>query len=52
MALAIATPTAMMAPMNDWMFNVVPVSSRATATPASTAGVVSTATRASRNDWK
>ena len=25
MALAIATPTAMIAPMNDWMFNVVRV---------------------------
>jgi hypothetical protein len=38
--LATATPTAMVAPMKDWMFNVVRVSQSVSATPAITAGVV------------
>ena len=38
MALATATPIAMIAPMNDWMLSVVPVSQSATTTPATTAG--------------
>ena len=38
MAFAVATPMAMIAPMNDWMFIVVPVASKASDTPASTAG--------------
>jgi hypothetical protein len=52
MALATATPTAMIAPMNDWMFTVVPVSKRARATPPITAGVVEMTTSARRIDWK
>ena len=52
MALATATPMAMIAPMNDWMLSVVPVRSRNTATPATTAGSAATATTASRTDWK
>ena len=51
-AFATATPIAMMAPMNDWTFSVVPVSQRTTTTPASTAGTVETTTKASRSDWK
>ena len=51
-ALATATPTAMIAPMNDWMFSVVWVMYSAKATPATTAGVVATDTNASLNDWK
>ena len=52
MALATATPTAMIAPMNDCTFNVVRVRSNAAATPHSTAGTADTATNASRTDWK
>ena len=52
MALATATPMAMIAPMNDWMFRVVPVAQSATATPAITAGTAETETSASRADWK
>ena len=51
-ALATATPIAMIAPMNDWMFSVVRVAHSATATPATTAGIVSTTASDSRNDWK
>ncbi len=51
-AFAIATPTAMIAPMNDWMFSVVPVSRSATTVPAITAGVVDVTISASLNDWK
>ena len=50
MALAIATPTAMIAPMNDWMFSVVPVRQSITTTPAIAAGAVETVTSESRND--
>ena len=42
----------MIAPMNDWRLMVVPVSQRATTTPATTAGVVDTTTSARRTDWK
>ena len=52
MAFATATPMAMIAPMNDWMLIVVPVSQRAMTTPQTTAGAVEMATRASRTDWK
>ena len=52
MALATATPTAMIAPMNDCVLSVVPVANRARATPASTAGTVATTSSASRTDWK
>ena len=51
MAFAVATPRAMIAPMNDWRLSVVPVASSITATPASTAGTGATATSASRGDW-
>ena len=51
-ALAIATPTAMIAPMNDWMFSVVPVRKSITTTPAIAAGAVETVTSDSRHDWK
>ena len=52
MAFATATPIAMMAPMNDCTFSVVPVTQQRQATPASTAGTVDTTTSASRADWK
>ena len=45
-------PIAMIAPMNDCMFSVVPVSSSMSSTPQSTAGMVSTIASASRSDWK
>ena len=51
-AFATATPTAMIAPMKDWMFSVVPVSQSVSTTPASTAGTVETTASARRNDWK
>ena len=37
-ALAMATPIAMIAPMNDWMLSVVPVSQSISTTPAITRG--------------
>ena len=43
-------PIAMMAPMNDWMFSVVPVSSNITSTPQMTAGTAEITANASRND--
>jgi uncharacterized membrane protein YraQ (UPF0718 family) len=49
-ALATATPIAMMAPMNDCTLSVVPVTSKAVATPARTAGTVEMTTRARRSD--
>ena len=52
MALAVATPMAMIVPMNDWMFSVVPVSARAATTPAITAGIAEAEIIASRSDWK
>ena len=51
-AFETATPTAMIAPMNDSMFRVVRVTQSASTTPARTAGTDATAVRASRNDWK
>src|SRR5437667_9394082 len=51
-ALATATPMAMMAPMKDWIFKVVLVSRRAKITPQITAGTVERTTRANRMDWK
>jgi len=39
MALATATPTAMIAPMKLWMLSVVPVSISASTTPSSAAGI-------------
>ena len=50
MAFATATPIAMIAPMSDSMFSVVPVIRSATATPAITAGIVSMTASESRND--
>ena len=41
---------AMMAPMKDCTFKVVPDSHSATVTPSSTAGTVESTTRAIRND--
>ena len=52
MALATATPTAMIEPMNDCKFSVEPVLNNATITPESTAGTAATAVSASRTDWK
>ncbi len=46
MALATATPTAMIAPIKDWIFKLVPVAQSIRTTPAMTAGVVET----TRND--
>src|SRR5450759_3480331 len=51
-ALATATPMAMIAPMNDWRLTVVPVSQSINTTPATTAGVVEMTTNASFTDWK
>ena len=50
--MATATPMAMIDPMNDWRLTVVPVSQSMSTTPATTAGVVETTTRASLTDWK
>ena len=50
MALATATPIAMMAPMKDCTFNVLPVTNRLSATPAITAGIVPTTINATVND--
>ena len=47
-----ATPTAMIAPMNDSMFSVDRVSASATTTPQSTAGTEATAATANRDSWK
>ena len=52
MALATATPTAMIAPMNDWMLSVVRVTNNINTTPDSTAGTAATEVNASRTDWK
>jgi hypothetical protein len=49
-AFAIATPIAMMAPMNDWIFKFEPVNHKASSTPAMTAGAVETVASASRTD--
>ena len=43
---------AMIAPMNDCTFNVVPVTSSISSTPQMTAGTADTTANASRNDWK
>ena len=50
MPLAMATPIAMMAPMNDSMFNVVRVSHSTRTTPAITAGAVEMVTNAIFHD--
>ena len=47
-----ATPTAMIAPMNDSIFSVGLVIHGATTTPQRTAGTEATAVRASRGSWK
>ena len=52
MALATATPMAMIAPIADWMLSVVPVNQSASTTPASAAGIVETTMNESRSDWK
>ena len=49
-ALATATPIAMIAPMSNSMFNVVRVIQSATATPEITAGIVRTIASESRKD--
>ena len=51
-AFATATPMAMIAPMNDCTFNVVPVTSSISRTPHKTAGTVATTVSARRTDWK
>jgi hypothetical protein len=50
MALATATPTAMMLPIADWILSVLPVSQSITTIPASTAGRVDNTARESRTD--
>ena len=50
MAFATATPIAMIPPMNDCTFSVVPVTNSISTTPISTAGTVETTTNARRND--
>ena len=52
MALAMATPTAMIAPIADWRLRVVPVNFSARTTPASTPGTAAITTKARRRDWK
>ena len=52
MAFATEMPIAMMAPMNDCTFSVVPVTSSISSTPQITAGTAETTASASRNDWK
>jgi hypothetical protein len=49
-AFATATPMAIIAPMNDWKFKLVPVSNRIKSTPQITAGTVDNTTNASFND--
>jgi hypothetical protein len=51
-ALATATPMAMIAPMKDCTFNVLPVTNKLNATPAITAGIVPITMSATVNDWK
>ena len=51
-ALDTATPTAMIAPMNDSMLSVVRVIQSASTTPVRTAGTDATAETASMGDWK
>ena len=50
MAFATEMPIAMIAPMNDCTFRVVPVSRRMSNTPQITAGTVETTANASRKD--
>ena len=52
MALATATPSAMIAPRKDWMLIDVPVTTSASSTPQSTAGRVEITTSARPTDWK
>ena len=49
---ATAIPIAMIAPMNDWTFRVVPVRRSMRRTPHRTAGIVSRMASARRTDWK
>src|SRR5207247_771173 len=51
-AFATEMPMAMIAPMNDCTFSVVPVTSSINNTPQSTAGTAEMTAKASRNDWK
>ncbi len=51
-AFETATPTAMIAPMNDSMFRVVLVTQSASTTPQRTAGTDATAVSARRGAWK
>ena len=52
MAFATEIPIAMIAPMNDWTFSVVPVRSSMTSTPHMTAGTADKTATDNRNDWK
>ena len=45
-------PNAMIAPMKDWMFRVVPVYSKIASTPQITAGAMAATAIAKRKDWK
>jgi len=49
-AFATEMPIAMIAPMNDCTFRVVPVTSSVSSTPQMTAGTAETTAMASRND--
>ena len=46
------TPMHMIAPMNDSMLSVVPVTDSISTTPLSTPGTAPSETRARRGDWK
>src|SRR6185437_11688018 len=50
--LAMATPTAMIAPIYDWMFKVLPVIKSRKSDPAITAGITDKVANATRKDWK
>ena len=52
MLLEVAMPTAMIAPMNDSTFKVVPVSASIQRIPMSAPGTATRMMKGSRNDWK
>lgn len=51
MLFDVAMPTAMMAPMNDSTFSVVPVAASIHSTPMSAPGTATRMMNGSRNDW-
>ena len=52
MLFEVAIPTAMIAPMNDSTFSVVPVPASIQRTPMSAPGTATRMMNGSRNDWK